>query len=202
MLKIASSLFISYLLGSIPWALVIGLVFFKKDIRNYGSGNLGGTNTARVLGTPWGLLVIVLDASKALLAMYITSFIDQNLVPYAGFVAAIGHCYPVFANFKGGKAVASCFGYMLGISILITHNVLLHFFTPIIIFLIIFNLTHYVSLSSMISTLVGGILIKYTGDLESGILVIALSIFIIFRHKENIKRITNKTESKMYLFKK
>ena len=94
----------------------------KKDIRQFGSGNLGGTNTARVLGTPWGLLVIVLDASKALLAMYVTSFIDPNMIPYAGLMAAIGHCYPVFANFKGGKAVASCFGYMLGISILISHN--------------------------------------------------------------------------------
>ena len=98
-----------YLYGSIPFALVIGKLFYKTDVRNYGSGNLGGTNTGRVLGKKAGVAVILLDASKALivtlLARYILNALNLNSdVAYiCALACVIGHCYPIFAGFKGGK---------------------------------------------------------------------------------------------------
>ena len=96
---------IGYLIGSVPWGLVIGKVFYHKDIREYGSGNLGGTNAARVLGTPVGILVILLDALKAFLVMSLNHYIAPGIEQYCGLAVCIGHCFPIFANFKGGKAV-------------------------------------------------------------------------------------------------
>ena len=104
---------VGYIVGSIPWALIIGKVFYKKDIREYGSGNLGGTNAGRVLGAKAGMAVIVLDALKALIYMIVLSFIAPYSIAYGGFACIVGHCFPVFANFRGGKGVATAFGYLL-----------------------------------------------------------------------------------------
>ncbi|MDE6195364.1 MAG: glycerol-3-phosphate acyltransferase, partial [Erysipelotrichaceae bacterium] len=93
---------IGYLLGSIPFALVIGKVFYKTDVREHGSGNLGGTNTGRVLGKKAGLMVIICDVLKVVLAVAIVSYFHKSASIWAGLAAAIGHCYPIFAGFKGG----------------------------------------------------------------------------------------------------
>jgi len=86
---------IGYLIGSVPWGLVIGKVFYHKDIREYGSGNLGGTNAARVLGTPVGILVILLDALKAFLVMSLNHYIAPGIEQYCGLAVCIGHCFPI-----------------------------------------------------------------------------------------------------------
>lgn len=194
---------IGYVIGSIPWALVIGKVFFKKDIRNYGSGNLGGTNAGRVLGKPIGFLVIFLDSLKALLVMIVCNFCFKEALPFAGLAVCIGHCYPLFANFKGGKAVSCSYGYLLGLGLFVTHDVLFTFFLPLGIFLIIFFMFNMVSLASMISLLVAGIifLIKYNSLGLTSYLVLILAIFVIIKHRANIKRILNNEESKIHLFK-
>ena len=93
-------LLIGYLLGSIPFALVIGLGFYKTDVRKHGSGNLGGSNTGRVLGKKAGISVIVCDVLKVVLAVAIVASMNREASIWAGVMAAIGHCYPIFANFK------------------------------------------------------------------------------------------------------
>ena len=117
-------LILAYLFGSIPWALVIGKVFYKTDIRNHGSGNLGGSNAGRVLGKKAGVAVIALDALKALLSVVLAKFMNMSdtICVLAGLMCCVGHCFPIFANFKGGKAVATTVGFVIGISVLITHE--------------------------------------------------------------------------------
>ena len=190
---------LAYLLGSIPWGLIIGKAFFNKDIRNFGSGNLGGTNAGRVLGKPIGLIVILLDSLKAFIFMIICNNIYPEITPYCGLAVCFGHCFPIFANFRGGKAVATAYGYLLGLAIFVTKDIFT-FFIPLIIFLAIFLITNYVSLSSMISILSASIYLMFT-NFKIGLLVLILALFIIYRHSSNIKKLINKTESKIYLFK-
>lgn len=191
---------IGYFIGSIPWALVIGKTFFKKDIREYGSGNLGGTNAARVLGLPIGILVIVLDALKAFIVMSICNAFSPYAIIYAGLAACVGHCYPFFANFKGGKAVACAFGYLLAIGLYVTGDVVFSFVYPVLMFFIILGLSKYVSLSSMgamvFETIIGFLTYKNTA---ASICVLLLTLFIIYRHIPNIRRLINKKETKVHL---
>lgn len=199
MLKDIIFILFGYIIGSIPWGLIIGKVFFHKDIRNYGSGNLGGTNAGRVLGTPIGILVIVLDAMKAFLMMlashsFITSAMTLQLI---GLAVCIGHCFPLFANFKGGKAVACSYGYLLGLSVFVTNEYLYTFALPLIIFLIILVISKMVSLSSMIGVTSSAILQFIFGEVSIAIPLLLLSIFVIYRHKANIQRIIKGTESKI-----
>ena len=120
MMEIIAAIVIGYLLGSIPFALVIGQVFYKTDIRNYGSKNLGGSNAGRVLGKKAGLAVMTMDVAKVIAAIFLTSLLakDQTALIAAGLSAAAGHCFPVFANFKGGKAVATMYGFLLGMALI------------------------------------------------------------------------------------
>ena len=124
---------LGYLLGSIPFALVIGKVFYKTDVRNFGSGNLGGTNAGRVLGKKAGISVILCDVFKVVLAVAIVAQFDREASIWAGLAAAIGHCYPVFAGFHGGKAVATMFGFLLSTSIFTFGN-LWYVLVPLIFF--------------------------------------------------------------------
>ena len=197
MVKLLLSLLIGYLIGSIPWGLVIGKVFYNTDIREYGSGNLGGTNAGRVLGTPIGFLVIFLDGSKALLVMIITHLISPGLEQYAGLAVCIGHCFPIFAGFKGGKAVACSYGFLLGLALFVTHEYLLTFILPLVTFFFVLALSKMVSLSSMVGVSTAAILIFFFVDKTIGLMVFALAIFVIYRHKANIERIKNGTESKI-----
>ncbi|MBR6233286.1 MAG: glycerol-3-phosphate 1-O-acyltransferase PlsY [Erysipelotrichaceae bacterium] len=196
-MKIVLWLLIGYLIGSIPWGLVIGKVFFHKDIRNYGSGNLGGTNAARVLGTPVGILVILLDALKALIVMVLCHMLNPGFELYAGLAVCIGHCFPIFAGFKGGKAVACSYGYLLGLAIYVTHEYLFTFILPIVIFFAVLLPSKMVSLSSMIGVSSAAILIFLSGNHLAGLLTACLAAFVIYRHKANIQRIKNGTESKI-----
>lgn len=189
---------IGYLFGSIPWGLVIGKVFYNKDLRQYGSGNPGGTNAARVLGLHVGIIVILLDALKALLVMLLCNKINPGIEQYVGLAVCFGHCFPIFSNFKGGKAVASSYGYLLGIALLVTHEYIYTFLIALISFFVILLLFRMVSLASMISLLIGAISIFIKVDKTIGILVFLLSLFVIYRHSANIKRILDGSESKIF----
>jgi acyl-phosphate glycerol 3-phosphate acyltransferase len=105
-----------YLLGSVPFALVIGKAFYKTDIRQHGSGNLGGSNAGRVLGKKAGIAVMILDILKVTLAMLLVSLFTEGEICLiiAGLFSAVGHCFPVFARFHGGKAVATMYGFLFG----------------------------------------------------------------------------------------
>ncbi len=193
---------IGYLIGSISWALIIGKVFFHKDIREYGSGNLGGTNAGRVLGKPIGLLVIVLDALKALILMIICNYIFPPAIAYAGLAVSVGHCFPIFAQFKGGKGVACAFGYLLGLGLFVTGDVIFIFLYPLLIFLFVLGLSKMVSLSSMIALISATIIGFITFDeIIYAYLILILCALVIFRHIPNIIRIIKGKENKVSFIK-
>lgn len=189
---------IAYLLGSIPSALWIGQIFYKKDIRQFGSGNLGATNTFRVLGKKAGFVVTLLDIFKgtaATLIPFLAVFDGTYLNPLLiGMFSVIGHMFPIFARFKGGKAVATSGGVMLGYHWPFFIFVLAAFF-------IVLKLSKMVSFSSMAVAFVGIIYsvvyFSITKDLYFLVVVLALAIFIIYRHRDNIKRIKAGTEPKI-----
>ena len=190
-------LVLSYLFGSIPWALVIGKVFYGKDIRQYGSGNLGASNSGRVLGKPAAIAVTVLDGGKALISMTVAHFLAPDMVPYAGLVCCLGHCFPIFANFKGGKAVATAYGYFLGLAIFINQAWFWQFFFPVILFFVILYICRIVSLPSMTAVgaevLVNWLIIR--DPIQITLCLLVLWLFICYRHKDNIKRLKEGKES-------
>ncbi len=182
---------IAYLLGSIPSALVIGKLFYKIDIREHGSGNLGGTNTFRVLGKRAGLIVTILDILKGTAAVIIVMSFAPDLQPLiVGAFAVLGHTYPIFAKFRGGKAVATSGGVLLGVSPLLFIILVISFFTWLKLF-------KYVSLSSMLTGIVAIITSIILQDIGLIIVTVLLTAFVVYRHRENIKRIKNKTEPKI-----
>lgn len=189
------ALAVGYFLGSIPFALVIGKIFYKTDIRQFGSGNLGGTNTGRVLGKKAGISVMILDVLKVVLAALIVSFINKEYYLYAALGAAIGHCYPIFAQFKGGKAVATMFGYLLSMSIFNANA--LDILLPLLFFVVVLYLSKMVSFSSILVSIFTSIYVYFTKPQIHFIATIIFSILIIYRHRENIKRILNKEEKKI-----
>ncbi len=193
------SIVIGYLLGSIPFALVIGKVFYKTDVRNFGSGNLGGTNTGRVLGKKAGATVMALDVLKVVVAIFITSHFKNYEITtvWTGFAAAIGHCYPIFAGFKGGKAVATLAGFIIGVSAF-TFKSVWFIAVPLALFLIVLKTTKMVSLSSMCAAIISAIQICISVPLLSTkIASVLFAILVVYRHRANIERILNKTESKI-----
>ncbi|WP_033828943.1 glycerol-3-phosphate 1-O-acyltransferase PlsY [Bacillus andreraoultii] len=189
---------LAYLIGSIPSGLLIGKIFYKTDIREHGSGNLGATNTFRTLGVKAGIIVMVADILKGTLATSLPSILAHYNVPMewelhpliVGMVAVIGHMYPVFANFRGGKAVATSGGVIL------FYNPIL-FFILVLGFIITLYLSKYVSLSSMVAAIVALIYSFFTRDLPLIIVIFLFSVFIFYRHRTNIKRIKDKTEPKV-----
>ena len=192
-------LVIAYLLGSIPSALWIGKLLYKTDIRKHGSGNLGGTNTFRTLGVKAGLIVSILDILKgtaATLLPLLPFFSNTDVHPLIlGVLAVIGHMYPVFAQFKGGKAVATSGG------------VLLAYHWPLFVimlagFFIVLKLTKMVSLTSIILAMLGLLYtilynIFYRVDIPLLIVIILLATFILYRHRANMTRIKAGTEPKV-----
>lgn len=191
------SIILGYLLGSIPFALVIGLVFYKKDIRQFGSGNLGGTNAGRVLGKKAGIAVIACDGLKAFIPVGIVSYFSPEASIWCGLAVCIGHCYPVFANFRGGKAAASMFGFLLAIAAFTAQNFLC-FIIPFACFLVTLYLSKMVSLSSMVAAVTSTISLLLINQPTLVIVAsILLDILIIYRHRENIGRIKNGTERKI-----
>lgn len=191
-------LILAYLLGSIPSGLWIGKIFFNTDIRQHGSGNLGGTNSFRVLGKKAGFIVTMLDILKgtaATLLPLLPLFAESTIHPLIlGAVAVVGHMFPIFAGFRGGKAVATSGGVILGYAWPL-------FIVLIAGFFIALKLTKMVSLSSMIVSIIALVYCVIntlvTGDYALLILVAILSFFIFYRHRANIKRIKDGTEPKV-----
>ncbi|MDE5978332.1 MAG: glycerol-3-phosphate 1-O-acyltransferase PlsY [Turicibacter sp.] len=184
---------VAYLLGSFPSALVIGKTFYQKDIRNYGSGNLGSTNAFRVLGKKGGSVVFILDILKGGLALLLATYGGATIPPLIIAVfALIGHIYPIFANFKGGKAVATSAGIILFYSPLL-------FITLFIIFVITLKIWKMVSLSSTIISIATVFIIWFVGDfdLSAQIMFSIFAALIIIKHIPNYKRILNGTENKV-----
>ena len=177
---------IAYLIGSISPALLVGKIFYNTDIRTMGSGNLGTTNTFRCLGKKAGVIVFVLDISKMLPSLVLGRV---EYLSIFGAFAMIGHVYPIFANFKGGKAVATGSGVFIFLYPTLSLILVAIFFSTLFI-------TGYVSLGSILICLTS---IVYLSIFESGIdkwVMIIMCIFVIYMHKSNIKRLLNGTENK------
>jgi len=207
-LLISALLILAYLTGAIPTSVWAGRLFFKIDIREYGSGNAGATNTMRVLGLKTGIPVLVFDIFKGWLAVkYATIF---NIYPdtasqfmiisiLLGIVAVTGHIFPVYAGFRGGKGVASIFGVLLALSPLST-------LCAAGIFIITLLVSKYVSVSSILAGIsfpVWIILVFQTDYLSLKIFALAIAIVIIITHKNNIKRLFIGKESRAeFLFRK
>lgn len=199
MLTIILLLIASYLLGAIPFGLWIGKIFFKKNLHDYGSGNTGTTNTFRILGVKAGIAVFIFDLLKGTLATLLPLIFHINGVSplIFGLLAVIGHTLSIFDHFKGGKAVATSAGVILGFSPFFLLYLL-------VIFILVLWLFSMISLSSVVAAIFallgilifpsfGFILTSY--DLLFSIIIFALAIIIIFRHKTNLKRIKNHCES-------
>ena len=187
---------LGYLIGSIPFALIIGKLFFNKDIREEGSGNLGGTNAGRTLGKKAGAAVMILDITKAFIAISIASLIinnfGMNVNPnICGLAVVFGHCYPIFANFKGGKGVACATGFILALNPILL-------FIAVAILVINLKIHHMVSLGVLI-TVVSITTLAFIFPLfeNTKYVLCLLTIFLAFQHRENIKRIMEGTENKI-----
>ena len=199
MINTILGLILAYLLGSIPTGLWIGQIFFKKNLREYGSGNTGTTNTFRILGKTAGTVTFAVDFLKGTLATLLPLFLHINGISpmIFGLIAVLGHTFPIFAEFKGGKAVATSAGVVLGFSPLI-------FSYLIIIFIVTLYLGSMISLASivvagfaiisvLIFPLLGIILPSY--DLLFTLIIILLASIILIRHRDNMERIKNKSEN-------
>jgi len=199
-MKLIILILLSYLLGSLSFGLWISKIFFHKNLRVHGSGNIGATNTFRVLGVPAGSVVLILDSLKGTIATLLPFlFHVDNVNPLIfGLCAVIGHTFPIFANFKGGKAVATSGGILLG------YNPLL-FLYIIIVFAILLFLSSMVSFASLgvalftvaivfISPIFNLPIVPHH-DFLLDLIIVILTIFIWIRHQSNLKRILKKTES-------
>ena len=190
---------LGYLIGSVPFAYVIGKVFYGTDVRQHGSGNPGGSNTGRILGKKAGLAVMTLDLLKVTLAVYLAARISAHpwAAATAALAAALGHCYPVFLRFRGGKAVAALYGFLFALWVVAGHSPLV-FFVPLPVFLTVLAAFKIVSLSSMISSLAAVVSVWAVGAHGSAVWAAGvLSILIILRHRENIRRMAAGTERKI-----
>ena len=190
---------IGYLIGSVPFAYVIGKAFYHTDVRQHGSGNLGGSNTGRVLGKKTGLAVMTLDLLKATLSVFLATKISAHpwAVSLAALFTAIGHCYPVFLRFHGGKAVAALYGFLFALWVIGDCSPLV-FFLPLITFLAVLAAFKIVSLSSILSSYTAVIYIMNINIHRSVLWTTAiLTVLIVLRHHENISRMLSGTERKV-----
>ncbi|GAA2979960.1 glycerol-3-phosphate 1-O-acyltransferase PlsY [Lentilactobacillus parakefiri] len=188
--QIIMLLVIAYLLGSIPSGVWIGKIFFHIDIRRHGSGNIGTTNAYRVLGPIAGSIVMALDISKGAVATLLPTFFHITTISplIFGLMAILGHTFSIFDKFKGGKAVATSAGMLLAYKPAF-------FFLAAGIWILIILLTSMVSLASMVGFTLTTIAIFFTHDLLLSTLAVILTFFIFYRHRANISRIKNGTES-------
>ena len=184
---------ISYLMGSIPFGLILTKVFLKKDIRKIGSGNIGATNVLRTGNKIIGYLTLILDVIKAAIPVLYIKFNFPELVYISSLSAFIGHVFPIWLKFKGGKGVATYVGilfsinYFLGIIFVIS-------------WLIIFFISKYSSLGSILSSLIIPIFIFLNSSYENQYFFIILFVLILYTHRENVKRLINKEESKSKIY--
>lgn len=202
------ALFAAYILGSVPTSVWFGKIFYKVDLRDYGSGNAGATNALRVFGNKAGALILVLDALKGFAAVYLSRFFgeasfttENNYVIYQlilGSVALLGHVFPVFAGFRGGKGIATLVGIVIA---LFPQAVLI----CLVVFLVAFLPTRYVSLGSMAAAItfpIAVILILQSNLTAEIIFSIAVAVFVPLTHHKNIKRLLKGQENKLIFRKK
>ena len=197
MLSIVLGATMAYLLGSIPSGLWIGRKFFQIDIRQHGSGNLGATNSFRILGKKAGTIVLLMDLLKGSISVLLLQQMDLHGVSplIIALFAVIGHTYPLFANFKGGKAVATFAGVILAYQPVL-------FLVGLVIFIVTLAISKMVSFTSMLTISIGVLLSLYFQDIVLTIIALLADIFIIYRHRTNIQRILNGTEPKVDIFKR
>jgi glycerol-3-phosphate acyltransferase PlsY len=201
---------LAYLFGSIPTAVWFGQAFYGVDVREYGSGNAGATNTFRVLGKKAGSIVMFVDILKGWTATNLPYLLDSSIVGNhdgpqfvnvqlaLGVIAVLGHLFPIFAGFRGGKGVATLFGMVLAI----------HWPAALMcvsVFLLVLLITHYVSLSSIMAGFAFpfSVAFIFKTTVPSILLYgIAICALILVTHQKNIERLLKGKESKIYLFKK
>jgi glycerol-3-phosphate acyltransferase PlsY len=196
----------AYLIGSIPTAVWISRYFFGVDIRDYGSGNSGATNTFRVLGSKWGCIVMSVDVLKGFIAtslyivlpFYMHNEWDRtNLMVGLGLAAVVGHIFPLWADFRGGKGVATLFGMILAIQPLVA-------LYCVGVFLLCLYLTRFVSLSSILASIAFMVLILFIFNEKEPLyraFAIAVALLVILTHQKNISRLLRGSESKIPILK-
>ena len=197
---------LAYLIGSVPTAIWISKYYFKIDIRDYGSGNAGATNTFRVLGSKWGTIVMAVDVLKGIIATslyillpyYLTDEWDRtNFMIGLGLAAVMGHIFPIWAGFRGGKGVATLLGMAVAIQPLVA-------LCCVGVFLIVLYLSRFVSMSSIlagVSFMVFILFIFNEKETLYRIFAVLVALMVILTHQKNIGRILKGTESKIPLFK-
>ena len=184
---------VSYLMGSIPFGLILTKIFLNKDIREIGSGNIGATNALRTGNKLIGYSTLILDIAKAIIPVIFVKINYPDLIYIASLCAFLGHVFPIWLKFKGGKGVATYVGILFSINLLLG-----------IIFAaswgIIFLMFRYSSLSSIIGSISIPIYILITDKISNAIFFGIMFILIFFTHRENIKRLKNKEESKTKIY--
>ena len=184
---------ISYLMGSIPFGFILTKIFLKKDIREIGSGNIGATNALRTGNKLIGYSTLLLDVIKAILPVLYVKINHPELIYIASLCAFLGHVFPVWLKFKGGKGVATYVG------ILFTINILLGLIFCVS-WLLIFLISKYSSLSSLIGTLTIPVYIFFNDQMSNAFFFGIMFVLIFYTHRENIKRLKNKEESKTKIY--
>jgi glycerol-3-phosphate acyltransferase PlsY len=199
-------LIVAYLIGSTPTSVWVSQRYFGFDIREYGSGNAGATNTYRVLGPKWGTTVLLLDMLKGVAAVHLAFLLPEymdsewrmdNLQTCLGLAAVLGHIFPIWADFRGGKGVATLFGMVLGISPWTA-------VACIGIFFLVLYLTRFVSLSSILASIAFPIFILVVFNVENPlyrVFAISVALLVLLTHQKNIGRLFRGDESKLPLFK-
>ena len=201
-----SLVILAYLIGSIPTAVWVSKSRFNIDIRDYGSGNAGATNSFRILGARWGTFVMIFDMLKGLMAVKLAylvpyylenDFARTNFQIGLGLAAVLGHIFPIWAEFRGGKGVATLFGLILGISPWTALGC-------VGVFLLVLFLTRFVSLSSILASLAFPIFILVVFNVDNDtyrIFAVAVALLVILTHQKNITRLLKGSESKAPIFK-
>lgn len=196
----------AYLIGSIPTAVWVSKYFFGIDIRDYGSGNSGATNTYRVLGSKWGSIVMVVDMLKAIIAVKLAFLLPNsfeseiylvNMQLGLGLAAVLGHIFPIWADFRGGKGVATLFGMVLGIQ----PNVAL---CCVGVFILVLYLTRWVSLSSILASIAFPVFILVIFNEPEKlyrVFAITVAMLVLLTHQKNIGRLLKGSESKVPILK-
>jgi len=197
---------VAYLLGSLPFSVWIGKVFYKKDVREFGSGNAGATNTWRVLGWKAGIPVLLLDIAKGFAATFLPYFFPSLIADPEWFLwlrllcgssAALGHIYPLFAGFRGGKAVATLLGVVVGLMPMAAMG-------SLVVFILALGLFRMVSLGSVLAAIslpLMGFIMSSPVQLPLLIFSGLITILVIITHKKNIQRIIRREESRVRLRK-
>ena len=185
--------FISYLMGSIPFGFILTKFFLKQDIRNIGSGNIGATNALRTGNKLIGYSTLILDIAKAIIPIIYVKNSYPDLIHLASLSAFLGHVFPIWLKFKGGKGVATYVGILFAINIV-------YGFIFITNWLFIFFLSKYSSLSSLIATLSIPVYLYVSGNADGISFFLIIFVLIFYTHRENVKRLKNQEETKTKIY--